>query len=127
MNDARPQPRRFQFSLRKLLLWTAVVAVLLGTLKTLGLETVGLVIAAAWVAITAGVRGVFGSLWSHVVSVVGGAILGISLLFTGLIGATSIVLFIILGGGVSFAFVELAWRGVDWLDGLFEPKPKADD
>ena len=118
MNDERPERRRFQFGLRKLLLWTVVVAVLLGTLKMLGLETAGLVIAASWAAITAVVRGAFGSTLAHIVSAVGGGVLALVLLFTGVIGATSIVVFIVLAAGVSFVFVEAAWLGVDWLDSL---------
>jgi hypothetical protein len=127
MRDQRPERRRFQFGLRKLLLWTVVVAVLLGSLRALGLDTVGLVIAACWVAITAAIRGAFGSTWAHVVSSAGGSALALGLLFTGVIGATSIVLFIILAAGISFGFVELAWFGVDWFDELLRTKPTADD
>ena len=127
MNVPRPERRRFQFSLRKLLLWTAVVAILLGTLKTLGLNTVGLVIAASWVAVTAVVRAAFGSNWAHGVSAVGGGVLALVLLFTGAIGVTSVVLFIILAAGVSFVFVELAWLGVDRLDRLLRTEPRTDE
>lgn len=109
------------------MLWVAVVAVLLGTLKALGLEATGLVIAASWVAVTAIVRGTFGSTWSHAVSSAGGIGLALILLFTGFLGAISVVLFIILAGGVCFVFVELAWRGVDWLDRLLKTKPKTGD
>ena len=104
-----------------------VVALLLGILKTLGLTTAGLVIAAFWVAITAVVRATLGSVWAHVISAVGGSVLALGFLFAGLITGTSVVLFIILATGIPFAFVELAWFGVTWLDELLRTKPKADD
>jgi len=45
VNEGR---RRFQFRLRKLLLWTAVVALLLGVLKMLGLGPARIVLVACW-------------------------------------------------------------------------------
>ncbi|MBC8871254.1 MAG: hypothetical protein H8E44_17650 [Planctomycetes bacterium] len=86
MNDQDLERRRFQFGLRKLLLWMAVVAVLLGILKMLELSTAGLILAASWVAITAIVRGAFGSTWAHIVSAVGGSALALGLLFAGAFG-----------------------------------------
>ena len=127
MNDQDLKRRRFQFGLRKLLLWMAVVAVLLGVLKMLELSTAGLILAASWVAITAIVRGAFGSTWAHIVSAVGGGALAFGLLFAGAIGGISVVVLIIVGAGMPFVFVELAWLGVDWLDKLLRTKPRTDD
>ena len=75
MNDHPAKRPRYQFGLRKLLLWMFVVAVLLGTLKALGLESVWLAIGAFWVVITAAVRAAWGSTWAHVISAGGGGVL----------------------------------------------------
>ena len=107
MSDQRLERRRFQFGLRKLLLWMVVVALLLGILKTLGLTTAGLVIAAFWVAITAVVRATLGSVWAHVISAVGGSVLALGFLFAGLITGTSVVLFIILATGIPLLLSSL--------------------
>jgi hypothetical protein len=104
-----------------------LVAVLLGTLKALGLETVWLAIGASWVVITAAVRAAFGSTWAHVISAGGGGVLVLGLLFSGYLGGTSLVLFIILATGVPFVSVELAFFGIDWLDERVRTKPGTED
>jgi len=57
MGETRP---RFQFGLRKLLLWTAVVALFLGILKMLGLGPILCIAVLCWAMFVRGLRLVFG-------------------------------------------------------------------
>ena len=56
MNDPRPERRRFQFGLRKLLLWTGVVAVWFGVLTTLPLGLPLSTVLTLWVVVVGVVR-----------------------------------------------------------------------
>ena len=53
LNGMSETRRRFQFGLRKLLLWTAVVAILLGFLRMAGLGSSGFAIVACWIVVVA--------------------------------------------------------------------------
>ncbi len=68
--------KRRQFRLRNLLVWTAVAALALGALRTLGLGPVVVASIASWVAIVGGVRWMFGSPVAFVFSIVVGGIAG---------------------------------------------------
>ena len=121
MKTTSTQRRRFQFSLRKVMLWVVVEAVLLGTLSMLGLDAIGLAIAASWVAATAVLRAAWSPLWAARLSSLGGIALAVGLWFVLPMNDAAIVLLIILGGGaglVPFVFVEVAARVVDWVDSL---------
>jgi hypothetical protein len=123
MTTTGTQTRRFQFSLRKLMLWVVVEAVLLGTLSMLGLDAIGLAIAAAWVAVTAVLRVALSPRWACHISGLGGIALAVGLWFVLPMNDAAIVLLIILGGGaglVPFVFVEVAARVVDGLDSLMQ-------
>jgi hypothetical protein len=126
MSDEGLKRGRFQFSLRKLMLWVAVEAILLGTLTMLGLDPVGLAIAGSWVAVTAILRAAFGPLVACRLSGLGGIGLAVGLWFVLPMDDAAIVLLIILGGGaglVPFVFVEVAWRAVDAIDTLRRRSP----
>jgi hypothetical protein len=58
MSEKR-RTRRLQFGLRKLLLWTAVVAVFLGILKTLGLAPAACLSVLCWAVVVRSLRVVF--------------------------------------------------------------------
>jgi hypothetical protein len=125
MSTASTQSRRFQFSLRKLMLWVVVEAILLGALRMLGLDAIGLAIAAAWVAVTAALRVALDPRWACHVSGFGGIALAVGLWFVLPMNDADIVLLIILGGGaglVPFVFVEVAARVVDWVDSLIRQR-----
>jgi len=122
--------RRRQFSLGKLLLWTAVAALLLGALRMLGAGPVVLACIAGWVVVNAGVRLAFGSVVAFVFSTVAGGIAGASLvlaviltggpisgaygipglLFAGVVGASL--------GYASYATLEVVFCVVGLPDGL---------
>ena len=61
MNTTQPKSRRLQFGLRRLLLWTAVVAVWLSTLLTLHITLFFSVILSCWAIPVIVVRAAFGA------------------------------------------------------------------
>jgi hypothetical protein len=127
-NPERERPR-FQFSLRKLLLWVAIEAVLLGTLKMLGLNAVGLTVATLWVAVVALARVACGGTPAVILSQLGGIALAICLWRVLPIDDPTVTLLVVLGGGaglIPIVFVEIAQRGVDWVDGLCEREGRGD-
>ena len=68
--------KRRQFSLRKLLLWTGVAALMLGLLRMLGLGPIVLACIAAWVMVIVGVRLAFGLVVALVFSIAAGSLAG---------------------------------------------------
>jgi hypothetical protein len=120
--------RSFQFSLRKLLLWTAVVALLLGVATSLG---EGVWLLACWVLVVCAIRCAFGPNVAVILSVGGGAILGGALGYAlphtdpGPDPVERAMQGVIVGGFfglATFGIVEGAFRAVNWVDKAFEPK-----
>jgi len=132
------KPRRFQFSLRKLFLWTAVVALYFGCGEaiclSLGEEAAGpLVLLAVWIGVLGLVRTAFGSQAAVLFS------MGVAATLSGIAGyivqanvspyreraifgiATGCVV-----GFCLFAITELLIRAVDWLDRLMERRAHRD-
>jgi len=121
--------KRRQFSLAKLLMWTAVAALTLGLLRMLGLAPIVLACIAGWVTVNAGVRLAFGSVAVCVFSVVAVAIAGAALIAVqSVLGGHNLVIAIlwsplgaIIGGHVgfySYVALEAAFCVVGLPDGL---------
>jgi hypothetical protein len=131
--------RNLQFSLRRMLIWTAVVAAWLGLSKTLGGGATGLATQLCFillVGVVGLVRSAFGSWTSFVLWVVLAAIPGVLTLLASLIrlvaGSStagmepteSLVLSLVIlvatvgvFGPFSYLFLEAFFRFVDWADG----------
>ena len=130
MNDEGPTRRRFQFSLRKLLLWTTVVALYLGSMKTLEFNSGLVAFITFWVAVVGGVRWSLGVKAAAIASFVIGTLLGLdfSLAAPALGGAPPsffALLTISIGwvfGGFILGLVELTMRAVNWADKIIEGK-----
>lgn len=131
MNEAaKPERRRFQFRLRRLLLWTAVVALGLGVLSPLELDVSGWIFLSGWFFAISLVRWTFGRKWAASVAVVMGvsayAWHSCSLVARNVNGvvpvdyyfdaAIAVALPGSLVGFVSFLVVEFAWQAVNRLD-----------
>ena len=122
--------KRRQFSLRKLLLWTGVAALMLGLLRMLGAGPTMLACIAGWVVVNAGVRLAFGSIAAFVFSIVAGGIAAGSLVLVGVLwggsfisplGILSLLLVAVCGGFlgyVSYVVLEVASCIVGLPDGL---------
>ena len=116
------QRRRFQFGLRKLLLWTVALSVYLGILRMLQCHPVLVVVLTCWVGAVAVVRVAIGWKWAAVVSAVGGAILlGIPAYQargddSDLVG--NLLLAAIVGGLAVLAVVHVIACTIDWADNL---------
>lgn len=122
--------RRYQFSLRKLLLWTAAIVLLFGTAKTLGTEWV---IAACWITVVGGIRTATNWRVAGVVSVLGGAAVATAAACVSIAVSagtrTAVPYFLpgVIGGGFAgcvvgaclFGVTEILCRGVDWIDRCF--------
>ena len=68
----KPERRRLQFGIRRLLLWTAVAAVAFGVLSTLRLHVVAWAMLIGWFAVVSSLRWVLGTkLATRVVTVAG--------------------------------------------------------
>jgi hypothetical protein len=144
VNDANPQRRRFQFSLRTLMLWMVVVAVYLAILRLLNAGAVFAVSTTVWLAVLVVIRLKWGSERGAIVATLGAgpsltaiAGVGIGLLFwlntpwspewPHLLAALAYVvvlclLFGTLAGLSTFLVVDLIVRFVNWLDRLMQTK-----
>ncbi len=131
--------KRFQFSLRKLLLWTTALAVLLAVMRMMEFGTKGLAIVLAGVTLLGAVRSAINPrraliLWVFVFALVGVA-LALNRLWEldrqyNLIQSRIVyghVFFACLGmfcgsaiGLFTYILAELAYRFIDWLDGLMQ-------
>jgi len=124
-NRAPPHLHQYQFTLRKLLLWTFVLA-----LAATNPTPAAWVMLPGWFAIILVVRSVFGTKWAAAVSIVPAMLLLTS--FSCLIWAThkrqpdlsALPLAIAVGcyvgalvGLVPFLLIEGTCRLIDWLDG----------
>ena len=124
MNEtAKLERRRLQFGIRRLLLWTTVVALACGMLSSLGPEDVlDWTVLPTWFVTVFIVRWAFGSKWAAVVSIMAGMFLCLGWAIyrpkpLGMVGlATGSVLLGTLLGCVPFLMVEAACRTVDWID-----------
>ena len=118
MNEVvRPKRRRFQFGLRRLLLWTAVVALGFGTLSTLYPSTRAWVVLPGWCAVVLILRWGFGSTLAASVSTIVGMVLGL-LLPEPQEPLDFVVYAIDCGffGLVLFVLAEVTCQIVDWID-----------
>jgi len=121
--DARRKRR--QFSLAKLLLWTAAAALLLGLLRMLGAGPVVLGGIAGWLTVNAGVRLAFGSVVFCVFSIGAGGIAGAGLILAGVIAEGSftaahaiLLLLTAVGGGFAGYAGYLVLEVTFWLAGV---------
>jgi len=122
--------RSFQFGLRKLLLWTAVVAIWLGVLTMLPLGPPLSTLLTLWVVVVGVVRVAIRPLAAAFTSVV--MAFGVALIhdYSGLLYYDDLhppYMFVFppafgLYAVVIFAFVELALRAVNWVDNLMRTK-----
>ena len=118
MTNPRPK-RRFQFGLRKLLLWTAVVALYFATVRWVAMDVRGFTVVTCWVGIVAILRAVAGRIMAGLLSVAGGLFLAasVSILVANAIPVTrSQVLFAFWKAGavgcIVFVIVELAFSSM---------------
>ena len=137
----KPKRAGFQFTLRKMLLWTAVVAVYFGTLKVLGFPPFDFTVLSCFLGIAVACRVLFGSNAALFASQMMISI-GLVMVFSGLFSRPESSMFFlsedvlppfwqivflsflggaIIGWGMS-TLVELASRAVNWLDRLIETK-----
>ena len=140
MTAPRPKPHRLQFGLRKLLLWTAVVALYLGIPSMLGVDLqerrnlMSFVSLGLWAIVVGLVRTVFNDRAAAAFSAVMGVILcAVALYLTARWSRVNpfdfpghVIWGLVWGGLIGlnvFAFVELAFRGVDWVDNRMRTKP----
>jgi len=115
--------------LRKLLLWTAVVALVLGVAATFGEEAA---IPAGWIIVLGVVRVAFGSKVAGVLSVLAGVILSACLAYVltthsrpGPDPVEAIPAGVIVGilfGLAMFAITEYLYLAVDWADNHMQTK-----
>lgn len=133
MTDTAKPERRFQFTLRKLLLWVAVVALCLGIPSACGQNPLIWVLLTCWCAVIGILRWNFGRVPAAYASVVGAAILTsvayavgdplqpVQYMVAGFAGlVTGIPI-----GFVLFVVLELASTVVNWIDGLFNRGERA--
>ncbi len=140
MTETGKSERRFQFSLRKLLLWTTAVAVLLGVLQMMEIGATGVAVVLAGIAILGVLRSAFDPrqaliLWTLVSAIAGVIIIAASAIWE-LVNAngpshTEIVLDvtwlsfwgIVFGGaigGITYTLTDAACGFLDWLDSLMQ-------
>ena len=129
MTTPQPKSRKNQFGLRKLLLWTAVVALYSGMFRMLAPILDGWVFLLSGIIILAIIRMATNAITTAVISVMAAGVL----LFVGLFGEMGLYavmpinLLMAFGGAcywgvLLFAVVELPLRAVNWLDDLMETK-----
>jgi hypothetical protein len=132
MNTPRPERRRLQFGLRKLLLWTAVAALVLGWATTFRQEEAWVI--ACWILTFGVVRVAFGFWVAGILSIGAGAIFGgwlgyiAATRFNPNIGLDLFKHYVVVGcvsGFILFGVVELIVRVVEWADNLM--RTKSDD
>ena len=135
MTTPSPERRRLQFGLRKLLLWTIAVAVLLAAMRMLEFETAGFVIVLFGMTILGVLRFLFEPfyarmLWILVVAVAGVVVaVDTALALTDAYSLSLVELVIniiwlsfwgfVLGfgiGGMTYTLADAACRVVAWLD-----------
>ncbi len=135
MTETTKPYRRFQFSLRKLLLWTTAVAVLLGVLQMMAFGATGFAIVLGGIAILGVLRSAFDPrqaliLWTLVSAIAGVIIISVGanwdssshgeivlnviwLSFWGFVFGGAI-------GGISYTLTDAACGFLDWLDSLMQ-------
>jgi hypothetical protein len=122
MTDDSQQRRRFQFSLRGMMLWITTVAVSLSVLKTLRLEfSVGGVVVTLWIAVVGAVRATLGPAEAAILSLLGGAT--VAACIPAMVPASELLMPVVLTSGfIPFLVVEATWRIVNWADNLIRTK-----
>ncbi len=121
MTEESPIRRRsLQFGLRRLLLWTVVIALAFGALSTLGPDTIGWIVFSWWLCALLVLRWVVGSRPTLISSIVIG----------GLLGGVPVplpeqkVIWGVIGGLIGVAlcvYVEVSCQFVNWVTGLGLP------
>ena len=130
--------RAYQFSLRQLFLWTAIVALLLGVLKALSMGACASVSLAGYLVIVYVLRVAYGpkiACMFAVMTVVPTLCLSLVYgVFTGhplwrLAPADTLLVMMAIGivlgcvlGMIGFALVEIVFRTVEWIDRFIETK-----
>jgi hypothetical protein len=138
MDEAgKPERRKLQFSIRKLMLWIGIVAFLLGTLAMLEVGSIGLSLAFGFISvvgIVGCVRATFGQEWAcrlwvllvltcHMLSWLGWITSGG--LDDVLVASLASMAFLLLGfyfGVVTYRFLAALFRSVDWIDNFLQTK-----
>jgi len=136
MRDIETGRQRFQFGLRKLLLWTVAVALGCGLLSSLQLDAIDWLLLLAWFFVVLAVRWASGHGWAATASVVLGMLLllvrvllyyGWALSRTrpsGLTEHIDVVTVLLVGalmGFVAFLLTEATYRTLNWVDRIAEP------
>ena len=131
MTEQSKRPsRRFQFTLRKMLLWTAMMALWFGLLSSLGILPGVILIATiltSWVVVVAIVRVAFGENSAALVALLPAACIPIIECWDPSIPVSFVLLHVVvLGvmGSVIFVLVKVAFRVVSVLDHLMESKKR---
>jgi hypothetical protein len=128
MTEERPRHRPFQFSLRELMLWTAMLALFLGVLQPGNLDAASVAIPVCWAAAVVIARSMRGPIAALCVSALGGALL-LSVIWVPLasvprsFSAVDALLAGIVGtilGCWFFPIIEAAYRLVQWIDDFME-------
>jgi len=122
MNEPQPERRRFQFGLRKLLLWTAAVALLLGVGRSVGLaQDVWLLVWVGWILAVGIIRSATNPLVAGIVALaIGGTITCVAP--EPLLGPEVEILLACVFALIVLALAELIHHAVDWLDNLMQTK-----
>jgi hypothetical protein len=119
--------RRLQFGLRKLLLWTAVLAFFLGFLRMQGLDTIAATIVVCWAAAVTVFRMITRPRAAFWFSAFAGAIAGAlefilrsvsGQIAVGHVFTLSVMFAGFIGGCIFFPLVEAVFRAVNWADDL---------
>ena len=128
MGDIETEKQRFQFGLKKLLLWTAIVALGLGLLSFTEPPIAGWILVPGWFAAVLGVRWALGRDWAVTTSIVIGVLFyacgdyqhspGLGVVTrSGVVGA--------LMGIAAYALVLMTSRVVNRIDGVLETPTEA--
>ena len=115
------EKRRFQFGLRKSLIWTAVVALYLGFVTSLGIPPVAIGFITSWAVVVGILRQAIGPMVAASLSVIGG---GIVFAFGEDWGAFHWPgpFWGCLAGWFVFVLLETAFRAIEYADNFIEEK-----
>jgi hypothetical protein len=113
--------RRLQFTLRKMLLWTAVVALWLGLVASLEVSTTHALVLSAWAAFVGIARFESGPRLAVFMSLVA-ALWVLVFYYFSFDDILSSMIVLVAIGLLVFAFVEVSFRLVNWSDHRMETK-----
>ena len=122
--------QRFQFGLRKMLLWTVVVALWLGLCKWLAMELPGIVMIMSWLVVVAGARLMWNVRVAFLVSAAWLPIFMFAYFLWGAVSGAGMMLLMTLVASfwvlLIVAIVEVSVRLVNWADNFMASKNEND-